>query len=106
MVAYVTGAGLTSPTVTSGVPAPSTSVSVVQQPDRITMTRPENPSQGTGGELQSFTLVPGLVGVAQARILIPSHTQPGVGDQLDLGIGWKNVDSNRYRIYVHEKLEQ
>jgi uncharacterized protein (TIGR03437 family) len=105
LIAYVTGGGLTSPTVTSGIPSPAATANVVQQPERINMNKPETPMQGTGGQLQSFTLVPGLVGVAQARILIPPYTEPGAGDQLDLVIGWKNVDSNPYRIYVVQKID-
>ena len=105
MIAYVTGAGLTSPAVSSGTPAPSTTMNVAQQPERINMMKPESPMQGTGAQLQSFTLVPGLVGVAQARILIPSYAEPGAGDQLNLVIGWKNVDSNPFRIYVVGKID-
>jgi uncharacterized protein (TIGR03437 family) len=105
MIAYVTGAGLTNPTVTSGVPAPSSPANVVQQPERILMQKPENPTQGTSGQLKSLTLVPGMIGVAQAEILIPSYAEPGAGNQLDLVIGWRNVDSNAYRIFVVEKLE-
>ncbi len=101
MVAYLTGGGRTSPSVSSGTPAPSTLVDVIEKPQRILLTKPATPQQGTGGELKSFTLVPGLVGVAQAAILIPKNADVGDGNkELDLTLFWGDVQSNRFRFYV------
>ncbi|HSB18321.1 MAG TPA: SBBP repeat-containing protein [Bryobacteraceae bacterium] len=101
MIAYLTGGGRTNPPVSSGVPAPSTQVEVIEKPQGIILSKPATPQQGTSGELKSFTLVPGLVGVAQAAILIPKHTDVGEGNkELDLTLTWNDVQSNRFRFYV------
>jgi uncharacterized protein (TIGR03437 family) len=101
MVVYLTGGGRTNPAVSSGVPAPSTLAEMIEKPQGILLSKPATPQQGTNGELKAFTLVPGLVGVAQAAILIPKHTDVGEGNkELDLTLFWGDVQSNRFRFYV------
>ena len=59
-------------------------------------------SQGTGLTIRSFTLVPGLVGVARAELVTPANTETGSGS-LELLINYGPNQSNRYPVYFVPK---
>lgn len=71
----VTGFGLTNPTISSGTPAPASPPYVVAEKMTAEMSpRPSVPPLPC--EIQSFALAPGYVGIALARLKIPTEAGP------------------------------
>ncbi|MEN6605243.1 MAG: SBBP repeat-containing protein [Bryobacteraceae bacterium] len=75
----VTGAGLTTPAITSGAPAPETPEYLVRE-QMTALLAPNPDTKPLECEIQKFALAPGYVGVALAKVRINPQANPSYTD--------------------------
>jgi uncharacterized protein (TIGR03437 family) len=97
MVAWVTGAGLTNPNIATGAPAPADQQVNVRDQPYVTIAQ-----QGSTArcDITSYTLVPGMVGVAELRVRIPTWVSSESGDYEFVVNPGTPTESNRIAVYL------
>ena len=94
MIVRVTGAGRTDPPLATGSPAPSGSA--IQVRARPYVQSVQGPVSARC-DFESLTLVPGMVGVAEAKIRIPKWVS---SDDIEWTLTFDFDDSAGVRVYV------
>jgi len=80
LVIYLTGMGLTAPSVTAGVPAPLSPLALASEVPKVSLG-------GTPLDIQYAGLAPGEVGVYQINVVVPSGVTQGLSEPLVISQG-------------------
>jgi uncharacterized protein (TIGR03437 family) len=97
ILVYVTGTG-SDPSVPAGTPAPADPPARLAGSPMVKIAQPGYESQANICEVESFTLAPGLVGVAQVRVRLSADTS--MGGDWSLWISAAGTDSNKVALYL------
>ena len=84
LLIYLTGLGITSPVVASGVPAPSSALAQVQIPVTATLA-------GVDLSVLSANLIGGQVGVYQVSVVVPNNVPLGLSVPLTITQGGVSI---------------
>jgi uncharacterized protein (TIGR03437 family) len=98
VLVYVTGTGNSDPPIAVGAPAPADPPARLVGSPMVKIAQPGYENQANICEVESFTLAPGLVGVAQVRVRLNADTS--MGGDFSLWISAAGTDSNKVQLYL------